>query len=132
MPVEQMDLCDGSIGKHWSNYRKDKEWAIETGTYTHRFTDRRGEILCKAYQYSELPHFRKWLKEVYEEIHLPKYLADKFGKRAVLQIYQEQDKLTDHIFSITEEKRSSPQQEEKHKIFLAARETLENRNRLSN
>lgn len=28
VPVEQMDLCDGSIGRHWSIYRQNKPWAI--------------------------------------------------------------------------------------------------------
>ena len=125
VPIEQMDLCDGSIGKHWSNYRKDKDWAGESGCYTHRFRDCRGERECKAYQYSELPHFRKWLKEVYEEIHLPKYLVDKYGKRAVLQIYQEQNKVNDYIVSITEEKKLGTKQDELYQIFLAARSVIE-------
>jgi phage regulator Rha-like protein len=127
VPVEQMDLCDGSIGKHWSKYREAKEWATDSGWYIHNFRDRRGSRECKAYQYSELPHFRKWLKEVYEEKHLPKYLADKYGKRAVLQIYQEQDKVSDYIFSITEEKRPGIKQDELYEVFLAAREVLTNR-----
>jgi phage regulator Rha-like protein len=127
VPVEQMDLCDGSIGKHWSKYREGKEWATDSGWYIHNFRDRRGSRECKAYQYSELPHFRKWLKEVYEEKHLPKYLADKYGKRAVLQIYQEQDKVSDYIFSITEEKRPGIKQDELYEVFLAAREVLTNR-----
>ena len=39
VPVDKMDLCDGSIGKHWSNYRKDKNWAVDHGWYTHKFRD---------------------------------------------------------------------------------------------
>lgn len=127
VPVDKMDLCDGSIGKHWSNYRKDKDWAVDHGWYTHRFRDRRGEQQCKAYQYSELPHFRKWLEEEYEKLYLPKYLKDKYGKRAVLQIYTEQGLADDYIIELTEEKRPSLKQDEMFEIFLAARETLESR-----
>ena len=132
VPVQQMDLCDGSIGRRWSDYRKDKSWAVESSTYTHCFRDYRPNCEPKAYQLSELPYFRKWLREEYVEKHLPEYLVDKYGKRAVLQIYQEQDKLNDYILSLTEEKRNTQKQEEQHQIFLAAREALENRTRLLN
>ena len=127
VPVQQMDLCDGSIGRRWSDYRKGKDWAVESSEYIHRFRDHRFGCKPKAYQLSELQYFRKWLRDEYVEKHLPEYLIDKYGKRAVLQIYQEQDSLNDYIFELTEEKRNSPKQEEKHQIFLAARETLENR-----
>lgn len=72
-------------------------------------------------------HFRRWLREEYIEKWLPQYLANTYGKRAVLQIYQEQDKLNSYILEITEEKRASSEQEKKHQVFLAAREILENR-----
>lgn len=127
VPVEQMDLCDGSIGKHWSNYRSDKDWALNTETYIHVFQDQRGEKEPLAYQLDELPHFRRWLREFYEPIHLPQYLVNKYGKRAVLQIYQEQGIINDYIISITEERRLTPKQNELYQVFLAARETLENR-----
>lgn len=128
VPVQQMQLCDGSIGRRWSDYRKDKPWALEVETYDHRFRDIRGDRKPNAYQLGELPHFRKWLREKYIPEWLPRYLVNVYGKRAVLQIYQEQDKLNDYILNLTEEKKSSPKQEEKHQIFLAAREILENRN----
>ena len=127
VPVDQMDLCDGSIGKHWSNYRQDKKWIVDYGWYTHRFRDHRGEQKCKCYQYQELSHFRKWLEEEYEKKHLPKYLVDKYGKRAVLQIYTEQGKADDYIIGLTEEKRPSLKQDEMFEIFLAAREVIESR-----
>jgi phage regulator Rha-like protein len=127
VPVQQMDLCDGSIGRRWSDHRKDKDWAVEKSTYTHKFRDQRGDRLPAAYQLSELPYFRKWLRDEYVEKYLPEYLIEKYGKRAVLQMYQEQDKLTDQIVLLTEEKKQSSIQEEKHQIFLAAREVLTNR-----
>lgn len=127
VPVDQMDLCDGSIGKHWSNYRQDKDWAVDYGWYAHRFRDHRGEQKCRCYQYQELPYFRRWLQEEYEKTHLPKYLVDKYGKRAVLQIYTEQGKTDNYIISITEEKRPGNKQEEMFEVFLAARAVMENR-----
>jgi phage regulator Rha-like protein len=127
VPVDQMDLCDGSIGKRWSQYRKDKDWCKEPGSYIHVFRDRRGERECKAYHITELPCFRKWLREEYRVFHMPQYLVDKYGKRAVLQIYQEQNKVNNYILELTEETRISTKQEELYNVFLAAREALENR-----
>lgn len=37
VPVDKMDLCDGSIGSHWGAYRQAKEWADESGSYFHLF-----------------------------------------------------------------------------------------------
>ncbi len=127
VPVQQMDLCDGSIGRKWSDYRKGKSWALVSSTYTHRFRDYRPNCEPKAYELSELPHFRKWLREEYIENHLPVYLVNKYGKRAVLQIYTEQGKVNDYIFELTEEKRPGKKQDELYKVFLAAREVLEQR-----
>lgn len=39
VPVSQMDLCDGSIGRHWSEYRKTQAWTTSVGEYTHKFRD---------------------------------------------------------------------------------------------
>lgn len=127
VPVNQMDLCDGSIGRHWSEYRKAQSWAGPVGEYTHRFRDRRGVQSCCAYQIDELSYFRRWLREEYVPKHLPEYLVGKYGKRAVRQIYEELGKLNDYILELTEEKRTSLKQEELHEIFLAAREAIANR-----
>ena len=128
VPVQQMDLCDGSIGKHWSKFRQGKDWAVESGFYTHVFRDQRGDVQCKAYELSELPMFRKWLREVYRPELLPKYLMSKYGKRAVRQIYEECEILNDYIIELTEEKRPSSKQDELYRIFIAAREALVNYN----
>jgi len=80
LEVDQFDLCDGSIGYHWSRFRKGKEWANETGKYLHIFRDRRGKQKANAYLLSELPYFRKWLKEIYIVEHLPSYLKNKYGE----------------------------------------------------
>jgi phage regulator Rha-like protein len=124
VPVSKMDLCDGSIGRHWSNYRKENGLTATPRQYIHRFRDQRGDQEAKAYEYSELPTFRKWLQEVYIPIHLPEYLITKYGKRAVRQIYEEQNEVSAHVLALTEEKRPSPKQEEHYQIFLAARDAM--------
>lgn len=124
VPVDQMDLCDGSIGNHWSQFRQDKAWCKPVGVYEHIFRDQRGAREARAYDVTELPHFKRWLREEYYPSHLPQYLANKYGKRAVLQIYTEQNAVTEHIQAITEEKRSSPKQDELYQQFLNARASL--------
>ena len=132
VPVEEMDLCDGSIGIHWSNYRKDKNWADPNEeTYIHRYRDQRGERECCAYHYCEKPHFNRWLREEYITRHLPSYLVNKYGKRAVRQIYEEMGKLDEDIMLLVDEKRLTPKQNELYDVFLAARSTLENRQYLT-
>lgn len=67
------------------------------------------------------------MRESYVREHLPCYLVEKYGKRAVRQIYEEIGKLDEYILQITEEKRSTSKQEEMYDIFLAARESIANR-----
>jgi Phage regulatory protein Rha (Phage_pRha) len=124
VPVSQMDLCDGSIGSHWVQYREENDIKNPIKKYIHRFRDHRPDVMPNAFEYSELPVFRKWLREFYIPNHLPKYLVDKYGKRAVRQIYEEQSKLTDYILGITDEKRITPKQEELYQVFLAARDAI--------
>jgi hypothetical protein len=124
VPVDQMDLCDGSIGRHWSNYRQDKDWAKEVGTYTHVFRDKRDKRPCNAYEYSELPHFKRWLRETYIPYHLPQYLCTKFDKLATRQIYEEINGLTDRVKEVTEIKRMTPQQGQKYEEFQYLRKRL--------
>jgi Phage regulatory protein Rha (Phage_pRha) len=131
VPVSQMDLCDGSIGSHWVQYRRETGIDNLVRKYIHRFRDNRPDVEPNAFEYSELPAFRKWLRELYTPNHLPKYLVDKYGKRAVRQIYEEQRKLTDYILEITEEKRITPKQEELYQVFLAARDAISYRERLT-
>lgn len=132
VPVEEMDLCDGSIGIHWSNYRKDKNWAEPNEErYIHRYRDQRGERECRAYHYCEKPYFNRWLREEYITRHLPSYLVNKYGKRAVRQIYEEIGKLDEDIMLLVDEKRLTPKQNELYDVFLAARSTLENRQYLT-
>jgi Rha family phage regulatory protein len=78
--VNEYDLVDGSIGIRWSKFREGKDWAMECSTYNHEYKDVRGTRPCKCYEYSELPHFKKWLREVYKPIHLYDYLATKYTR----------------------------------------------------
>ena len=76
--VNKFDLVDGSIGIRWSQYRKGKEWATNCSTYTHQYCDVRGEQECKCYAYTELQHFKEWLKGTYKPMHLYDYLHGKY------------------------------------------------------
>jgi phage regulator Rha-like protein len=127
VPVSKMDLCDGSMGIHWKKYREGQSWAGLVESYTHNYRDQRGAREPNAYQLTELSHFRRWLREEYIPQHLPKYLVDKYGKRAVRQIYTELNRLNDYILEITEEKRPSLKQDELYQVFLAARESMDTR-----
>jgi hypothetical protein len=124
IPVDQFDLCDGSIGTHWSNYRKGEAWAQEVGSYIHVFRDQRGSREARAYDYSELPRFKKWLRENYIPYHLPEYLAGKYGKLAVRQIYEEINGVTDRVKEVTEIKRMTPQQAQAYEDFQVLRKQL--------
>jgi phage anti-repressor protein len=79
-PVSVYDLVDGSVGKHWSNYRKNKDWATERRQYLHVFPDNRGERLAWCYHLQELMYFRIWYEEVYRIDYLPQYLLKKYGE----------------------------------------------------
>lgn len=132
VPVSKMDLCDGSIGKHWANYRREIGIDNPVRSYIHNFRDQRGERTANAFEYSELPIFREWLEKVYIPVHLPNYLVEKYGKRAVLQIYEEQGQVNDYILEITQEKRVATKQEDLYLVFLAARDAMSpNRYRLT-
>jgi hypothetical protein len=121
IPVNQLDLCDGSIGSHWSKYREKQDWAKDVGSYIHVFRDHRGEREARAYDYSELPRFKKWLRETYIPYHLPKYLVDKYEKLAVRQVYEEINGVTDRVREVTEVKRMTPQQVQAYEDFQVLR-----------
>lgn len=76
-PIDKADLLDGSIGSHWSNYRKDKNWAGDRVKFKYRFPDGR---YCNpwCYQMRELEHFRYFLEDRYKPILLPQYLESKY------------------------------------------------------
>ena len=80
----KFDLADGSIGKMWSQFRKDKFWAMEPGMYTHEYDDERGSVDCKCYHGSELQYFDEWLMHVYKYEHLLSYLTNKYKKEGNL------------------------------------------------
>lgn len=126
VPVDQMDLCDGSVGRHWSIYREAKAWRKAPGSYIHNFRDHRGSHECKAYHFEELSHFKRWLREYYIPHHLPQYLAEKFGKLATKEIYEEIGGVTDRVLEVTKG-RVTPKQEELYQQFQGLRKRLQGR-----
>jgi len=124
IPIDQMDLCDGSIGSHWSSYRANKPWKEAPGTYMHVFRDQRGDRECTAYSLSELSYFRGWLRETYIPLHLPKYLADKFGKLAALDIYRDIGGVTPKVEEVTFMGRMTSKQEQKYEDFKRLKQRL--------
>jgi hypothetical protein len=124
VPINEYDILDGSVGKRWKDYRLTQQWATQVSTYQHQYRDQRGLRDCNAYELTELPYFRRWLKEVYIPNYLPGYLVKKYGKQAVRQIYTEIGSLNDHILEITEIKILTPKEEQKFADFLRSRQSL--------
>lgn len=124
VPVDQMDLCDGSIGSHWSTYRDRKPWEKESGTYIHVFRNQRDERECRAYRLDELSYFRRWLREIYIPLHLPKYLAEKLGKLATLEIYQEIGGVTAIVKEATHIVRMTPKQQQMYEEYRRLKQRL--------
>jgi hypothetical protein len=124
VPVDQLDLCDGSIGSHWSTYRNGKPWLQPSGYYTHVFRDQRRDQPARAYDLGELSHFRRWLREVYIPFHLPEYLAGKHGKLAIAEIYRSIGGMTDRVAEVTKISRMTPAQQKKYDDFVQLRQRL--------
>lgn len=97
LPVQKFDLCDGSIGIHWSKYRKDKEWAGEVKPYVHKFPDQRKVCKANSFPMSEIGYFYSWLYETYQKIHLVKYLFSKYDSQLVLQAYQQSNCMSEYV-----------------------------------
>lgn len=124
VPVDQLDLCDGSIGSHWAIYRNGKPWSQPSGYYTHVFKDQRGEREARAYDLGELSHFRRWLRDFYIPFHLPEYLAGKHGKLAVAEIYQDIGGMTDRVAEVTKISRLTPKQKSMYDDYVQLRQRL--------
>lgn len=124
VPVDQLDLCDGSIGSHWSTYRDSKPWNQPSGYYTHVFRDHRGEREARAYNLGELSYFRRWLREVYIPFHLPEYLAGKYGKLAAADVYRRIGGVTDRVTEVTKISRMTPKQQQLYDDFVKLRQQL--------
>jgi len=86
LPLENGDLPDGSIGKHWSSFRPGQPWAGKVYrdcplVMPHiLLADGQPLNVCPAvYEPHELPRFVAWLHEIYLPEHLPTYLGRKFS-----------------------------------------------------
>ncbi len=80
MPVGETDLLDGSVGRCWSEYRKNQPWAThDAGKCTYKFPDGR---YCnpKTYHFDELGKYREWEQTIYRRTIMPDYLERKYGK----------------------------------------------------
>lgn len=128
IPINDFDILDGSIGKMWMKYRKDKDWKRPLSSYKHQYRDQRGKVECNAFSYNEISHFKKWLDEIYTHEHLPKYLIKKYGKLAVRLIYSENNLITDKILELTEVKQKTKAAQEKYNTFIVQRSKLLPRN----
>lgn len=82
--ISQFDLVDGSIGIHWAKFREGKPWAKLVTTYWHEYDDKRGNQECKCYDYTELQHFKIWLRKTYKPTKLFDYLHNKFKKDPIM------------------------------------------------
>lgn len=81
LEMQQYDLLDGSIGRHWADHRRDRPWAGERVRYRHAFPpgDPRGRVQAWAYPMAEVGHFKGWLRHDYLPTHFPAYLERKYG-----------------------------------------------------
>jgi hypothetical protein len=80
--VGDYDLIDGSVGKCWANYRKDKEWIEPVIKFPIFFGDIRdiSRPEANAYSLKELFYFRDWLENEYSQTKLHPYIQKKYLK----------------------------------------------------
>jgi prophage antirepressor-like protein len=80
VPMGDLDLMDGSMGKTYSNYREGKAWAGPRVRFEYNYPqgDPRGKVFPWAYPMAELQHFRVWTDEVYWPTKFPPYILNKF------------------------------------------------------
>lgn len=97
--VSQFDLVDGSIGSHWAKFRAGKPWAVQFSQYYHEYRDKRGPQLSKCYQYSELEHFKVWLKTTYKPYLLYDYLHSKYSREKNKAMLQRVENLSPKLIS---------------------------------
>lgn len=81
LPCARTDLPDGSIGKHWANYRRE-ELKLEPVSLTAPLylPDQQVTVHPTIYPPDERGYFDAWLMNTYIPQNLPDYLARKFRK----------------------------------------------------
>lgn len=83
-PVDRADIVDISIGKTWAEHRKNKSWTKDRIQGSYKFP--KGiQVAPWTYHYDELPHFKRFMEDLYKPKYLPKYLESKYGKLAKFQ-----------------------------------------------
>lgn len=84
-PVSAFDLADASIGRRWADYRRTlglSDNIVKKAKYT-GVNQANFPISPKAYHLDELATFVKWLNAVYMQVHLPRYLEEKYGGKLI-------------------------------------------------
>jgi hypothetical protein len=82
VPVQYKDLPDGSIGRRWSDYRKDQAWPDPIGwaplSMPHiNYGGSPFVAQVMVYDSDLRPYFDQWLNEVYIPDNMPDYFAHK-------------------------------------------------------
>ena len=81
-------ILDISIGLHWGNHWRDNNFNSVYGerrTYPHNYPIRYPQSLsnpqtANCYPDAALPEFRRWMREVYQAMQLPKYLNSQVSQ----------------------------------------------------
>lgn len=84
VPMDDLDLMDGSMGLTYAAYRTGKPWAGIRVRFEYDFPhgDPRGKVFPWAYPLAELQHFRVWAKDVYWPTKFPPYALNKYRDNA--------------------------------------------------
>lgn len=80
LPIKRTDLPDGSVGKRWANYRRDKGLADTDLAAPLEVNTAIREVQVAVYRGNELESFLGWFREVYMRYHASDYLIKKFRK----------------------------------------------------
>lgn len=79
-PIDKFDLLDSSVGKRYAQYRREIGYSEPIQLAHYQLPHCPYPVAISCYPSSELGMFSDWLESIYEEIHLNKYLQDKYGK----------------------------------------------------
>ena len=87
-PMGARMILDISIGLHWGNHWRDNNFNSVYGerrTYPHNYPIRYPQSLsnpqtANCYPDAALPEFRRWMREVYQAMQLPKYLNSQVSQ----------------------------------------------------
>jgi hypothetical protein len=84
LPLKGSDLADGSIGRRWAEYRRERSMKEPDMTAPLWLPDRDIEVNVKVYSSDEHFSFQDWLNNEYLPEHLPDYLVQHPIKRGTI------------------------------------------------